>query len=503
MEKLRKLLTFLTVLLLPCVAAATPSSVNDLTAAGGGFRHVWLSWTTPYDAAASTTPAYYEVRVSTYKPLITDADWDTNSTQTGFPYRVRWSTAGTVNGGFETRAITGLVNDRTYFFALKTSTDNAAWSTLDPAGNKPFAQPYNSAPYLVVGHNRTNGVILDTNTPTLAWSMPSPGINGGDDDAAYGDAVAQYVVELCKDTSFAVKTVKDGLPSNSWKTDPLEENTTYYWRVRAGDAEGLYSAGHVPQTGIRFIVNAVDENPAPLSLVLPTNGSISALARPTFQWGASADPDPGDSLTYAIFYSTMPDFALDVTTGVAGITSTWYMPDHDLLENSTYYWKACAVDDDGLWSLSSATFTVAVNATPYEPPLPFSQSIPVDGSTVTVTAPIVDWEPTVDPDPGESFTYTLLYSSQDATFSTYTTAVTGLQTTYYQMPDLAEDAVDWWQVQADDGNSGVAITATRNFTVNAQNGAPAVFALVASSGTVASQTPLFSWEAGWGRSSIL
>src|SRR3989339_634088 len=133
-------------LALPAVVWGAPDAVTDLTAAAVGFRHVTLAWSAPYDAAASTTALYYEIRCSTYTPIISDAHWNTCSGTLVYPYRLVISSEAAAAGNMVSCAVTGLVNGRSYFFAVKASTDNSTWSGLDTTATEPFGTPFNTAP---------------------------------------------------------------------------------------------------------------------------------------------------------------------------------------------------------------------------------------------------------------------------------------------------------------------------------------------------------------------
>jgi len=145
MNLLRKVL-FIIFMLLPASGWAVPAAVSDLSAPTAGFRHVTLTWSTPYDGVASTVAAYYNIRCSTSTPIITDADWNNCPASPLYPYNISFSTHGCLAGDHVAFSITGLSDGRDYFFAIKSSTDNNFWSALDTSTPRAFNTPFNSKP---------------------------------------------------------------------------------------------------------------------------------------------------------------------------------------------------------------------------------------------------------------------------------------------------------------------------------------------------------------------
>lgn len=486
----------ITAALLACSAgraAAAPSPVNDLTVAGAGFSHVTLTWTVPYDAAASTTPAYYEIRTSTWLALVSDADWQNNSSSNLYPYRIAISTSEVAQGDPQTFTVTGLANGTGVFFAMESSTDGLNWSTIDNSGPRPYTAPFNTNPDNVGGHNLINGTVVYTSTPTLTWTAPP----AGDSDDQYGDSIVSYTVELSTDVNFGIKTVKDGILTNSWITSPLSDDTTYYWRVRAYDSGGLASPGYLVQASKRFVSDGVNKLPLPFAIVSPIGDAIIGTDSPQFQWNLTTDPDPIDTLTYSVVYSTSQDFGVNCTTVAAGQTLNVYTVTDPLMENYRYYWKVYAVDQRGGAEMSASTGTFRVNANPNEAPYPFSLVSPSSGAMVTSASAALAWQTATDPDPGNTITYTVDYSSYDKTLSIFGEFVSsaGLVPAQFATPALQENTSYWWRVTAFDNTGLYSLTDIRVFYINAVNDSPASFDLKTSSGIIQTLLPQMSWGA--------
>ncbi len=476
------------------VAWAAPAPVGDLAASSAGYRHITLTWSTPYDAAASTTPAYYDLRCSTTTPIITAADWNNCPSSPVYPYNIVFTTQGVSAGSPVSFSVTGLTNGRTYFFAIKSSTDNISWSALDTSSPEPFNTPFNTVPYTLQSYDfpaaRSE---VYTSTPTLTWHSDT--VTPGSDDSVWGDSIVTYTVELSTDVSFGFHSSEDvSIPS--YTTYPLAENTTYYWRVRPHDSEGLQSAGFLDQTDRWFMVNAKKDAPTPFNLLLPANLDIINNNTPSLQWSAStcADPMPEGIVSYTVQYSTSPTFNIVCTTTVAALAGSPYAVPSALIENAHYFWRVYAVSGSGVSTMSSSTGTFWVNAIHTGPGI-FAPAGPPNASIVRLSTPTISWSPSADPDPGSAVVYNVIYSSTDITLSMDYHVISGIGTTWYVLPPLQDGVVYWWQVQSDDGAGGQYQSTEWSFSVHAVNAPPTPFDLLSASGTVATLKPAFSWQA--------
>ena len=88
-------------------------------------------------------------------------------------------------------------------------------------------------------------------------------------------------------------------------------------------------------------------------------------------WEATTDPDPGDELSYWVWWATNGSFTLDLDS--AEVMGTSYTLDN-LEDDQTYHWKVRAQDTntDGTWSNQTWQFDVYV----IEPPDPFTPDQP-------------------------------------------------------------------------------------------------------------------------------
>ncbi|MFH1369057.1 MAG: hypothetical protein ABII64_08025 [Elusimicrobiota bacterium] len=481
--------------LVPAITFAEPAAVTDLSVISTGFKHVVLKWTVPYDVASDTTAAEYVIHASSYLPIINESDWTNHSSEAAYPYSMTFSTALVAVGEDQYAVISGLSNAVSWFFAIKSSTDTVNLSPLDTSSPEPFNTPFNTNPDDVSGHNHMNAVILYTSTPTLSWDPAPEAIMEGN-DAEFGDYIVSYTVEISTDSLFTVKTVKDSINTTSWITNPLNDDTTYYWRVKAYDSGGLASLGYLSQNSRRFVSNGVNAAPTQPVLTSPIGYEIVLTNTPNFIWTTSSDSDPGDYVKYLLYFSSSSSFNVACTTAVSNLSVTNYIPGYNLIENATYYWKVYAYDQWNKSTMSSSTGTVRINGNPNENPLPFGLLGPPNGSEINESSATLSWQSTSDPDPGDTLTFTVDYSSSNPTFtvpSQYTSSGS-LVATQWKTPALQEDTTYWWRVTAYDQDFRNYNTEVNTFTVNAVNIAPNPFDLTSSSGIIIIDLPVFKWQ---------
>ncbi len=323
--------------------------------------------------------------------------------------------------------------------------------------------------------------------------------NNGDPDPGQ---VVTYDLYLSTDPAFPVgETVVYGpydegvFPTIDLILDAgFADNDTIRWKVFAQDAvldDGTWSLS------TRRVIVAIPEPPASFTLVGPEDGEVVNTTTPTLIWNPAVDPDPGDAVTYTLYWAFSPDFS-DADSVIA-LTDTTYTfeptvlagmvgsggelgmlrgnaarnrsagaaafgsvspetasrgtneLDEDLPDDATVYWKVRAVDTNspGTWSTPPEGWSFDVYIP--EPPSPFSLLGPADGSTLDALTADFSWEAAADPDPGDVVTYQLELSLDD-TFDDPAVYDAGTETSF-TVDDLVDDTDYWWRVKAVDTNS--------------------------------------------------
>ncbi len=271
-------------------------------------------------------------------------------------------------------------------------------------------------------------------TPTLTWQ--------GAVDPDPGDTVI-YTIYYSTDSTFATYDSLPNVGDTTCSLPGLTDDTVYYWKVKGKDNWGLevWSIG-------TFSFNVYfPEPPNVFSLLYPSNGDTIYASWVTLNWEEATEPDPGDSVLYTLYYGTSPQFHLDSTIIVDSLSESQYFIAAGLPDDARIYWKVRAFDSFGLgtWS-EQVDWSFHVYAP--EPPFAFNLISPEDRDTVWTLTPMLLWQSAVDPDPGDSVTYGVYYST-DSTFVVQD-SVSPLGDTTCTLPMLADDATYYWRVKAMD-----------------------------------------------------
>ena len=176
---------------------------------------------------------------------------------------------------------------------------------------------------------------------TLSWSAYDPDV--GDTityDVYFGESLPPPLIVSSQATTYNPGTLK--------------AMTTYYWKVVARDNHGLEVESSQSFTTC--------SRPPQLSKFSPLAGSTTVSLTPVLSWTAS-DPDPGDTLTYDVYFGTSSPPPLVVSNQ----TAASYQPG-TLLPMTAYYWKVVARDNHGV----ETSGPVLVFQTGYQP---FIQSV--------------------------------------------------------------------------------------------------------------------------------
>lgn len=460
------------------VDVTSPASVNDL-ATSPSWRRVTLHWSAPGDdGPAGGLNGNFRIRYSTEGPVPNDVAFSTA------PFEIVIAT-GVSAGAALAHTVTGLINGATYYFAIRGEDERGNAGAV-AALSAVTAAAVNTPPAAFTLLSPADGSAIVNPSPTFNWNPAS------DADAVHGDTFT-YVLEYSTVPSFSVGvTTFPGLASPFQSIGPsvLVEDVTTYWRVRAVDADdGETFASSV----FRVSLNQFNSAPSLFNLLTPADGSNVGSAQPTLSWSASVDPDPGDSFSYRVEYSTSAAF--DSYVSSAGLSVAQFTFPSPLVENNTYYWRVFAVDSATETLGAPATFYFRVDAV-NSPPTAFSLVAPADGLRLTTTSVTFSWGASTDPDPGDNVTYNVAYSFLQ-NFASSTT-VTGLSTPAYSTTTLDNVAV-YWFAEAQDGNG----TKRRSnepqnvFTTDITKELPSSFALLTPTGSVIVPIlkPLFAWTA--------
>ena len=226
-----------------------------------------------------------------------------------------------------------LLNTLTYYWRVKAVDSEGAW-TYSPVASFIVDAP-NSAPYTPEINAPEYGDEIAANSLSLSVK------HTGDPDK---DEIV-YIFQIDKVNTFDSQDLQtspeiaDAEEIISWTIDNLEENTTYYWRIRVADTHGASSDWATS----RFFVNAVNEAPTTPVIVNPGHNSWVETMLPQLEIRPAIDADR-DSIIYEyeLYQYGMPQPV--ATTEIAEII--WTVPEN-LIDNRWYSWRVRAKDEHG------------------------------------------------------------------------------------------------------------------------------------------------------------
>ncbi len=227
---------------------------------------------------------------------------------------------------FTTSGFSGTTTDvRFRFWFPGYASDNETISIDEVSLAKAVALNPPAAPALASPSNGATGVSAE---PTLSWNGSS--------------GATSYDIELARSSSFGGTVVASqaGITSTSYDASSLNNDSTYYWHVRAVNSAGSSSWS----SAWHFTVH-VDTPSAPV-LIDPANGALGVSTSPTFSWNASQGAS-----SYTLQVSLSSGFS-SLTVNEAGITETSYGAS-GLASDTVYYWRVRAVNAGGSSSWSS------------------------------------------------------------------------------------------------------------------------------------------------------
>ncbi|MCX6160767.1 MAG: GEVED domain-containing protein, partial [Ignavibacteriae bacterium] len=221
-----------------------------------------------------------------------------------------------------TKTIASLSNMTAYYYRVKGKNE-IGWGSFSP-WNK-FTTTV-ALPALLTPANNAVDVVL---SPVLDWSNVA--------------TATSYDVQVSADAGFSTLLYNvDGLPTSDYTIAvPLSVFTTYYWRVRATNANGTS-----PYYSSPFIFRTVPNAPLAPALLTPANNSTGLTLPVTLVWSKVLD-----AYSYRLQVATDAGFtALVFNDGTLTDTSK-VIP--GLQPVTTYYWRVNSTNTAGTSAYSS------------------------------------------------------------------------------------------------------------------------------------------------------
>ena len=361
--------------------AASTGTLSAPTVTGGNDAQgrPTLKWN------AVSGAAKYEV----YRARSKDGDYIKYSTVTGTSY-----------------TNTSYIEDgNTYYYKVRALDANGtagAWSSIVPVTYRTASTGTLSAP-TVTGGNDAQG------RPTLKWN------------AVTGAAKYEVYRARSKDGDYIKYSTVTG--TSYTNTSYIEDGNTYYYKVRALDANGTAGAWS-------SIVSVTYRAVSTGTLSAPTvTGGTDSQGRPTLKWNA---------VTGAAKYEVYRSYSRDGSySKYSTQTSTGYTNSSYLTSGTTYYYKVRALKSDGTAGPYSAVVSVTCRLKLTAPS--------VTGGNDSQGRPTLKWNAVtgaakyeVYRSASRSGTYTK-YSTQTSTSYTNSSYLTSGTTYYYKVRALGSD----------------------------------------------------------------
>ena len=244
--------------------------------------------------------------------------------------------------------------------------------------------------------------------PTLSWTATDP--NPGD--------TLTYDIYLGTAPNPPLKVSNQS--AASYQAGLLYHMTRYYWKIVARDNHGSETAGPI----LSFTTL---DNPPQFDTFSPPDGRIDVSLTPTLSWVAH-DSDPGDILTYDIYFGTSSSPPLVLSNQ----TVTSYQPGQ-LSYLTVYYWKIVVRDDHGAVTESPVRSFRTISTPPT-----LSDFSPPDMTIDVIRRPILTWNAT-DPDQGDILSYDIYFGTSpsppreltNSPFTNYNPGILNYATRYY------------------------------------------------------------------------
>jgi hypothetical protein len=328
----------------------------------------------------------------------------------------------------------------TYHWKI-VSWDNHGASTSSPLWNFMTNslpnEPSNPNP-----QNHATGVDIHAD---LGWT-------GGDPDP--GDTV---LYDVYFGTSSSPPKVSSNQTATSYDPGTMSYLVTYHWKIVAWDNHGASKAGPLWDFTTTFVPNnppyvPSNPNPANQSTAVPIDTDLS--------W-VGGDPDPGDIVTYDVYFgATNPPPLVSVAH-----PTTSYDPG-TLSYTTMYYWRIVAWDDRGA-STPGPLWHFTTTSVPNNPPYVPSSPTPVNHATGVNINANLGWTGG-DPDPGD----TVLYDVYFGTSSPPPKVFSNHSGTYYDPGTMDYLTTYYWKIVAWDNHGASSTGPLWDFTTENQVNTP-------------------------------
>jgi hypothetical protein len=304
---------------------------------------------------------------------------------------------------------------------------------------------WNNPPNVPSNPSPSNNAVGVSITTSISWT-------GGDPDP--GDTVTY---DIYFGTSSNPPLVKSNHATTTYNPGTLNYNTKYYWKIVAKDNHGATTTGPI----WCFTTTSQPNNPPYTpSNPSPANNAVGVSIYPSLSW-TGGDPDPGDTVTYDIYFGTSSNPPLVKSNHAY----TSYSPG-TLNYNTKYYWKIVAKDNHGA-TTTGPIWCFTTTSQPNNPPYTPSNPSPENNAVGVSISPSLSWTGG-DPDPGDTVTYDIYFGAS----SNPPLVKSNHATTTYNPGTLNYNTKYYWKIVAKDNHGATTTGPLWAFTTQDGNQPP-------------------------------
>ncbi len=204
---------------------------------------------------------------------------------------------------------------------------------------------------------------------TASWTAPVVTPSAG--------APVSYHIQFSTLADFSVLAVSDSGITDLYRSlGPLKNSTSYYWRVRAKNTDGV--GAFTVARSVTTIVAA----PVAVTLVVPADNAVNQVLQPVLKWRKLNSAD-----SYQLQVSTNANFTGILAVNQAALMDTTFTPAMALTAGTTYYWRVSAKNAGGTGPNSTVGKFTTLPAAPAVPEI----IGPADGAVQQPLPVVCSW----------------------------------------------------------------------------------------------------------------
>jgi hypothetical protein len=369
----------------PNVPTVLPSGYNS------GTGKLEFKWNKATDDKTKTEGLYYEIRVATQPITNNLKNWIVSvTTGSGTGYNNTQILGNYPHGYINSSLQAGMsfanpLSNTTYYWqvrAMDTGLRKSAWSIVSSVYVGAI-NTFQQTPVILI--TPSNNYSVNFTTITFDW-----------DDLIYpGKTISNYELQISTDINFGIINYSSSPIVSSAVITSINPNKKYYWRVRAKNTLGSYSAYSLTRN---FTIDTISPSSVIVNGVAGTgSGEINLNWNMTGDNGTSGTLQTGSE--FAIQCSTWSGVLWSTSNAViystAGINPGTLINYHvtGLEETKLYYFRVWYKDAAGNWSNGSVLIsTTTSNGPPTVPVL----SLPIDLLSTNSVDMDFSWQASTD-----------------------------------------------------------------------------------------------------------